>query len=161
MWAVTLDPLPPVSTRSPAVASHEGAYGQRMAAWIRKSAFAKVLLLSSLPAEMRKDQQLSGGPQMTAGVCGSAGEAQTRAQTLGWRCVSFAAGIFSPLSPRPPLHTVCSRPNAQPKPAAVLHSPPSFERMRRLNCSRAKGGSACTSSKIRADSLTLRRRAND
>mmetsp|Transcript_70671 Transcript_70671/g.103573 ORF Transcript_70671/g.103573 Transcript_70671/m.103573 type:complete len:263 (+) Transcript_70671:64-852(+) len=79
--------------RSPAVASHEGAYGQRMAAWIRKSAFAKVLLLSSLPAEMRKDQQLSGGPQMTAGVCGSAGEAQTRAQTLGWRCVSFAADV--------------------------------------------------------------------
>ena len=118
MWAVTLDPLPPVSIRSPAVASHEGAYGQRMAAWIRESAFTKVLLLSSLPAEMRKDQQLSGGPQMTAGVCGSAGEAQKRAQTLGWRCVSFAAGIFFPLSPRLSLHTMCSRPNSQPKPTS-------------------------------------------
>lgn len=83
-----------LSSRSPAVASRELVYGQRLAAWIGASAFARVLLLSSLPAELRKDQQLSSGElQPSACVCGDGAEdVRTKLQTLGWKCVSFTAG---------------------------------------------------------------------
>ena len=78
--------------RSPTIPSREAAYGQRLAAWMRTCGFAKVVVLSSLPAEMRKDQLLGNGEQqISVGVCGAAGEARQRAEALGWRCIAFDA----------------------------------------------------------------------
>ena len=91
--------VPGAIPRSPAVASREEPYGQRLAAWIRESRFARVLLLSSLPADLRKDQHLSaGGPQLSVGLCASSSEGRKKAEALGWRCVSLTDGSPAPLS---------------------------------------------------------------
>ena len=86
------DSLFVLQQRSPSIPSREAAYGKRLAAWMRTCGFAQVVVLSSLPAEMRKDQLLGNGEQqISVGVCGAAGEARQRAEALGWRCIAFDA----------------------------------------------------------------------
>jgi hypothetical protein len=116
------EPCPPAcnNTRSPAVPTREKAYGQRLASWIHANDFAKVIILSSLPAEMRKDQLLSsGGPQVSVGVGGRVGEARKKAELLGWRCVSFDADI--PASDEEEwMHNALVRQEATPLARALL-----------------------------------------